>query len=301
MDFKQLKYFIACADAGSFSRAAEILYTTQPNVSKNIKALEEELQVSLFEREKSGIRLTAQGKKIYTYACRVMDEIDFMKGFSEKKEDRWLRVSCNPSSSFADLFVQFYHVHCGSDLHYSLYSASVSGVLQRVRDYKDDLGFIYMMESRQTSLDYVLMRYHLEFVPIKKIRAVLYLGEKCECRAEEGMMADMVNRLRLAQCYQDEFSLDNYWSIRDADGKQVNDLDTVVVTNSDYILERLLKSSELSNISSDYLLPHYEAVGRALPLDFRENQVIFGYVFRRGETLGEWEARFIEFVREQIG
>ena len=43
MDLKQLQYFVACAQAGSFSDAAKILYSTQPSVSKVIKALEDTL------------------------------------------------------------------------------------------------------------------------------------------------------------------------------------------------------------------------------------------------------------------
>ena len=40
LDLKQLKYFITCAETGSISEAAKLLYTTQPSVSKAIKALE---------------------------------------------------------------------------------------------------------------------------------------------------------------------------------------------------------------------------------------------------------------------
>ena len=48
INIKQLKYFITCADAGSFSEAASVLYTTQSSVSKVIRALEEEMQASRF-------------------------------------------------------------------------------------------------------------------------------------------------------------------------------------------------------------------------------------------------------------
>ena len=51
MDLKQLQYFVACAQAGSFSDAAKILYSTQPSVSKVIKALEDTLGMQLFERQ----------------------------------------------------------------------------------------------------------------------------------------------------------------------------------------------------------------------------------------------------------
>ena len=60
LDLKQLKYFIVCAETGSISEAAKLLYTTQPSVSKAIKALEEEMGIVLFERMPRGIALTAK-------------------------------------------------------------------------------------------------------------------------------------------------------------------------------------------------------------------------------------------------
>ena len=63
INIKQLKYFITCADAGSFSEAASVLYTTQSSVSKVIRALEEEMQASLFVRNPHGISLTQNGNR----------------------------------------------------------------------------------------------------------------------------------------------------------------------------------------------------------------------------------------------
>ena len=50
IETKQLEYFIKCVELGSFSRAAEVLHTTQPNVSKVIKTFELELNMDLFVR-----------------------------------------------------------------------------------------------------------------------------------------------------------------------------------------------------------------------------------------------------------
>ena len=72
MDIKQLEYFMACAETGSVSEAAKILYSTQPSVSKVIKALEDSLGIQLFERLPRGIRLTAPGKKFYRHACKSL-------------------------------------------------------------------------------------------------------------------------------------------------------------------------------------------------------------------------------------
>lgn len=61
MDLKQLQYFVVCAQTGSFSDAAKVLYSTQPSVSKVVKALEDALGMQLFERLPRGIRLTSAG------------------------------------------------------------------------------------------------------------------------------------------------------------------------------------------------------------------------------------------------
>lgn len=61
MDLKQIRYFIAVADAGSFSAGARRAFVTQPTLSAAIGALERELGFALFEREARGISLTTRG------------------------------------------------------------------------------------------------------------------------------------------------------------------------------------------------------------------------------------------------
>ena len=62
MNLRQLQYFVAIADEGSFTRAAERLLVAQPSLSQQIKGLERELGGQLLERLPNGVRLTAAGK-----------------------------------------------------------------------------------------------------------------------------------------------------------------------------------------------------------------------------------------------
>ena len=72
MEIKQLEYFVAACEKGSFNKAAECLYTSQPNVSKVISGLEKELGRSLFERNSKGIKLTPFGETIEEYAQNIL-------------------------------------------------------------------------------------------------------------------------------------------------------------------------------------------------------------------------------------
>ncbi|MCH3915327.1 MAG: LysR family transcriptional regulator [Acidaminococcaceae bacterium] len=74
MDFNQLKTFIAVVETGSFSRAGDRLFISQPTVTTQIKLLEQELSQQLLIRSTNGIRTTAAGNKIYDYAKRTLRE-----------------------------------------------------------------------------------------------------------------------------------------------------------------------------------------------------------------------------------
>lgn len=73
MNYKRIETFIWVATLGSFRKAAERQYTTQPAVSSRIATLEEELGIKLFEREAGGaISLTARGQELLPYAEKIV-------------------------------------------------------------------------------------------------------------------------------------------------------------------------------------------------------------------------------------
>ena len=73
---KQLRAFCQAASLGSFSRAAERVMSSQPAVSHQVRALEDELGVPLFERRGPRIALTRVGESLYRFAMPLVQEID---------------------------------------------------------------------------------------------------------------------------------------------------------------------------------------------------------------------------------
>jgi DNA-binding transcriptional LysR family regulator len=76
MELRHLRYFVAVAEQLHFRHAAEIMHVAQPALSQQIKQLEEEIGVTLFERSRHRVRLTPAGKAFFDNAQRILKQAD---------------------------------------------------------------------------------------------------------------------------------------------------------------------------------------------------------------------------------
>lgn len=73
MEFKHLQAFVAVVKLGSFTKAAECLFLSQPTISARIHQLEEELHTRLILRTTKSIEVTPKGRELYDYAVRILE------------------------------------------------------------------------------------------------------------------------------------------------------------------------------------------------------------------------------------
>lgn len=148
MELRHLRYFIAVAEELSFSRAAQRLHMAQPPLSNQIKQLEEELGVLLFERTSRGVRVTEAGELLLEEARRVFLQVDqtvrIVRRVGHGEVGR-LTLGFVPSSSnemlppilraFSDRFpeVELFLREMRPDL-----------IVQRLYDKQIDVGFLYL-------------------------------------------------------------------------------------------------------------------------------------------------------------
>lgn len=299
MDLKQLQYFVACAQSGSFSDAAKILYSTQSSVSKVIKTLENTLGIQLFDRLPRGIRLTVQGQKVYHYVCKITNEIDTLENMAAHGMTKWIRISLNPSSWFANQFVDFYNETYEKKYHFQITTAGVRSVMERIRDYMDDIGFVYILSQQKENFLHELARNKIQFVALYETDVILYPGRQTEFYDSEKERVDLeeLEGLRFIQNYQDEFF--DIGATRE-DAFQWQDLDISVLTNSDYIMEKMLRNSKVSNVSGSYLSENKTGTTPGIPLNMGDSKVIFGYMLRRGEETDESIQELLAFLISRL-
>lgn len=106
LDLRQIRYFVAVVDEGSFSAAAKALNVSQPSLSMSVKRLEEQLDDQLLIRGSKGVALTSVGASFYPYACSAIREIE--KAVEEVGIQRGLRsgeVTIGISAIFTSFIV----------------------------------------------------------------------------------------------------------------------------------------------------------------------------------------------------
>src|SRR6201987_6383473 len=76
VELRHLRYFVAGADAGTFTHAAERMYMAQPTLSQQIRRLEEMVGTPLLRRQREGVRLTEAGAVLLEESRAVLSLID---------------------------------------------------------------------------------------------------------------------------------------------------------------------------------------------------------------------------------
>jgi LysR family hydrogen peroxide-inducible transcriptional activator len=102
MNLRDLDYLVAVARTRHFGRAAELCFVSQPTLSGQIKKLEQELGVTLFERTNRSVETTVLGEAVVEQARRVLEQVDVLKQLAQAHKDPLvgpLRVGAIPTLS----------------------------------------------------------------------------------------------------------------------------------------------------------------------------------------------------------
>lgn len=173
MEFHQLRYFVAAAEALSMSRAAEQVHVSQPALSRQIKLLEEEIGVALFDRIKQRIHLTEAGKFFLLSARQLLCDAESAVQRTQERFGgvrRTLRLGF--LSPFLDDLVapvvrEFQQRHPNSKV--SLFDLPPRAQLDRLHQHELDFGILANLEEDESK--------QLEVIKLSKNRFVAVVPE----------------------------------------------------------------------------------------------------------------------------
>ncbi|MBN3489913.1 LysR family transcriptional regulator [Acholeplasma equirhinis] len=144
MDIK-LKTLIAVCEEGSFTKASDILALTQPAVSQQIKSLEQDFRITIFDKRKKKLELTPEGELLLRYAKRIdqltlnlQSTFDGMKKNVNFQQTLTVGVTHTLESNIIAKAIAQYTAE-NNAFHVRLISDSVKNLYQKMKTYEVDL------------------------------------------------------------------------------------------------------------------------------------------------------------------
>ncbi|HEY8371141.1 MAG TPA: LysR family transcriptional regulator [Pseudonocardiaceae bacterium] len=148
MELRQLEYFVAVVEEGTFTRAAERMHVTQPGVSAQIRRLERELGQELLDRSGRRVRLTDVGAAVFPHARAALaavaaarQAVDELTGLVRGRVAVGMVTSC-PVLDLPALLAEFHRRHPGVEI--TLSEADSDRMVEELRTGRLDLAIIGM-------------------------------------------------------------------------------------------------------------------------------------------------------------
>lgn len=296
MQLQQLIYFMTVADQGSFNKAAEKLFATQPNLSKAISNLESELKVNIFYRTNRGVELTEDGKKLYQYTRTIMNQMELIEGLAVKEAPRILSVASYPIITMGRLMSEFYIRHRTESISLKLSEERMYRVIEMVESGEADIGFVMSNQVQMKELRHLINFKGIELHVLGMDTWYANLGP-----AHPLYDRDEVTILELLQ-YPFVRRPDDYFSnlthYLEIDGVRLTSFTRVVYANDSTAILSLLHTTDAFRFGPGLSADDFSAYGiRTIPIRNCKIQITSGWLQRKRETLSEEAADFVAMLQ----
>lgn len=168
MTLQQLKYVATVAKAGTISEAAKELFISQPSLTKAIKELEKEMNITIFERTNKGIAISKDGERFLGYARQVLDQASLLEEHYKVpgESKREFCVSTQHYSFAVNAFVELIKEYAGENYDFSLRETQTYEIIDDVASMKSEIGILYYNEFNKTVLEKLIKANDLKFTEL---------------------------------------------------------------------------------------------------------------------------------------
>ena len=177
MTLVQLKYAITVAGQNSLNDAAKVLFISQPSLSSAIRSLENEVGFDIFIRSKNGITLTTKGAEFIGYAKSVMEQYELLdaKYISHTEVKKTFSVSMQHYTFAVKAFIEMVKQFGMDEYEFAVYETKTYEVIENVKDFKSEIGILYLNAFNEKVLKKIFSEYNLEFHEILKCGIYVYM------------------------------------------------------------------------------------------------------------------------------
>ncbi|MBF4695023.1 LysR family transcriptional regulator [Fusibacter ferrireducens] len=299
MELKQLEYFVTACDCGSLSKAAIKLYTTQPNVSKVIKALEKELENTLFERTNKGLKVTSYGQSIYEYAKNILKNANLITNIETEGKPSVFTISSYPSNIIATLLVKLYQNN--PNILIENHQGTVDEITTQVAHGISQIGILYVSEKQLAAFRHIISHKKLEFIELAKKQACIYVGPNSPLYSKKSISIEDLFSLRFVRGLNDFFSMEHHLDEVNVGTIGFEKLDFAVYTNSEHFVTNLLLKTDIVELGINLASSKYHQYDiKNLWIEEEYTYLSIGYVMEKDHVLTNTAKEFVEYLKYML-
>lgn len=251
MNILQLQYLIDVGELGSFTDAAKKNHMTVPAISISIGHLEDELEVSLFNRSRKGVIPTAEGKKVIQHAISILKIMEKMKSDisnSKNSKNGSLIISTTPGMVHNIVNTTLEYQKYYPNINLQMVEGDSTFVISQVKNGHADVGFVSLSTNHHDS--------ELTWTPIIHDKSMLVVNKNSPLRFKKSISRNEIKNEKIV-LYDDP----NIKMI--AEKLMLNDPSNTIVLISNHVeslFQMVIKGNAVS-IGTDYIvnsLPDHE-------------------------------------------
>ena len=182
MTIQQLKYIIGVSETGSINKAAEILYVSQPSLTAAIKDVENEFNITIFNRSSKGITLTSEGKEFIQYGRQIYAQYDnLLERFGDagkSKRKKHFAVSTQHYSFAVKSFVEMVKKFDTTEYEFAINETRTLAIIEDVSTGRSEIGILFLSDFNRKAMTKLFNSNDLVFEKLITCDAYVYLWKK---------------------------------------------------------------------------------------------------------------------------
>lgn len=296
MTFQQLKYAICIAEEGKISLAAKKLFVSQPSLTQAVRELEDELNITIFNRTNRGVELTPEGEEFLSYARQVTDQMNLLeeKYIGAKKRKRDFCISSQHYSFAVDAFINLIKEVGAEEYDFRMRETQTYEIIEDVAAMRSETGVLYLNDFNRAVILKVLKEHDLKFVPIITAAPHVFVAKNHPLADKKRVSLEELAPYPFLTFEQGEhnsfYFSEEILSIHDA-AKNIRVRDRATLFNCLVGLNGYTLSSGIINGELNW--NNIVAIPLAV-YDYME----IGYVVRNNTVLSSLAERYIELLKE---
>lgn len=290
-DLNLYRFFYTVAKYKNISHASEILYVSQPAVSKSIKILENELGVKLFLRSSKGVSLTYEGNVLFEHVKSGFEEFLLGEKILEQIKNKDIgKINIGVSTTigkkyFVPELVQFMKIY--PNFNINIINKTTLDTVKLVNDNKLDLAIVGTP----------LLDNNLEFIELTKMQDIFVASPTYLKKFKNKSLQNIFNEgsfMFLEKPNITRVHIDNYFI-----SQGLNIKPEIEASNMDFLLECAKIGLGITSIIKDFCLNDLQSnTLREIPLEVPIPQRSIGVVFKNFSGLSIASKTLIEFLQK---